>query len=264
MTAAARFNWGTPLPAGSDEFNYGTPEAPAVPDQAKWILAGNGVNACWPGHAGNGRRCDANSRVVGGILRETGEANGDSGWLGSRFSQQYGRWEARIRSQATGPNNGRQYHPLLLIWPESNRWPEEGEYDFLENGAPGEQCAESFMHYPHDAGAPVQQIFSQRCGVDLTKWHNIGFEWTPHHVKGFIDGVEWFSYSDGANAIRRCIECMPLGFQGLQLDNFFGGDMQPAIYEIDWTRVYPLDRAQPARPSGSSSLKDKPGVGGGK
>jgi hypothetical protein len=239
-TAAGRRGWGAPLPEWSDEFNYGSESSPAVPDQAKWNLAGGGVDQCWQGHDGNGRRCDKNTRVVGGVLRQIGEAGGDSGWLASHFGQQYGRWEARVRSQATSPDNGRQYHPLLILWPHSDQWPEGGEYDYLENMSPGEQCAEAFIHYPQDAGAPVQQEFAQRCGVDLTQWHNIAVEWTPDHVKGFVDGEEWFSFSGGANSVRQCIQCAPGMHQTIQLDNFFGSSMQSAVYEVDWARVYSL------------------------
>ncbi len=226
------------MPQWSDDFNYGSPVSPATPDQTRWHLAGGGVNQCWPGHAGNGRRCENNSRVVGGVLRQTGETDGDSGWLASRFGQRYGRWEARVRSRATGPDNGRQYHPLLILWPDSDRWPQDGEYDYLENGAPGEPCAKAFLHYPHDPDVPVQQRFARKCGVDLKQWHNIAVEWTPRHVKGFVDGVQWFSFSGGANSVRECIQCAPAMHQTIQLDNFFGNRMQSAVYEIDWARVY--------------------------
>ncbi|MGW2329869.1 hypothetical protein ACWC5C_29495 [Streptomyces sp. NPDC001700] len=114
-TAAERYGWGDPLSEWSDEFDYGSEAAPAVPDRDKWRLAGGGPGACWPGHGGNGRRCDANTRAVGGVLRMTGEANGDTGWLASPYGSQYGRWEARVRSRATAPDNGRTYHPLLIL-----------------------------------------------------------------------------------------------------------------------------------------------------
>lgn len=84
----------------------------------------------------------------------------------------------------------------------------------------------------------MQQEFARRCGVDLTQWHNVAVEWTPDHVKGFIDGAEWFSFSGGANDIRDCIQCAPPMHQTIQLDNFHGEDLQPAVYEIDWARVY--------------------------
>jgi hypothetical protein len=31
---------------------------------------------------------------------------------------------------------------------------------------------------------------------------------------------------------------MPSGHQTIQLDNFYGDDMTPATYEIDWYREY--------------------------
>jgi hypothetical protein len=237
-TAAERHGWGDEIPEGSDEFNYGSEQEPAVPDEAKWDLVGDAVGQCIPGHDSNGQRCEEKSRVVGQVLRQTGEANGDTAWLGSNFSQQYGRWEARVRSMPNGDNNDRQYHPLLIIWPDSDRWPEDGEYDFLENEAPGQDCAESWIHYPHNPDVDTQQEFSQKCGVDLTQWHNIGFEWTADGVKGFIDGEEWFSFSGGENGDRQCIQCMPSGHLTIQLDNFYGEDLQPATYEIDWVHTY--------------------------
>jgi len=227
-TAAVRYQWGTALP-GSDEFTYGSAAVPAVPDRTKWSIAGQ----CWPGHNGNGRRCDTNTRVVGGMLRMTGESDGDSGWLASETGQRYGRWEVRARSQATGANNGRQYHPVLITWPDSDQWPEGAEYDYLENSAPGEDCAGAFLHYPNHQ--PRTQEHAEKCGVDLSQWHNFGFEWTPQHVTGYLDGVEWFTFS------RDCVQCAPGPMhQTIQLDNFFGSSMQPAVFEADWARVYAI------------------------
>ncbi|MDP9793321.1 hypothetical protein J2S43_001833 [Catenuloplanes nepalensis] len=231
-TAAERYDWGTALPA-SDEFDYGSAAAPAQADATKWTLPPGEAAGCWPGHRGNGRRCEENSRVLGGIMRMTGDADGDTGRLGSTFAQRYGRWEVRARSEATSANNGRQYHPVLLLWPDSEEWPRDGEYDYLENGAPGELCAKAFMHFPNHQ--PREQEYAEKCTVDLTQWHNFGFEWTPQHVKGFIDGQQWFVFS------ADCIQCAPGPmFQTIQLDNFAGSNQQTAIFEVDWARVYSL------------------------
>jgi hypothetical protein len=238
-TAAGRHGWGQPIPEGSDEFDYGSEERPTAPDRTKWERAGSG-GRCWPGYGGSGRRCETNTRVVGGVLRIVGEANGDTGWIASKFGQRYGRWEARVRSRSEGPDNGRQYNPLLILWPDSDEHPRDGEYDYLENGEPGARCAEAFIHYPHDDTAPVQQEFAQRCGVDLTQWHNFAIEWTPDHITGFLDGEQWFSLSGGESAVRRCVQCASAMHQTIQLDNFYGAPMQPAVYEVDWARVYVL------------------------
>jgi hypothetical protein len=225
-SAAARLGWGTPIAAGSDEFNGTTL------DRSKWSPY-NG-----PGHAGNGRRVAGNNVVGNGYLRQVGAANGDSAGLASTFNQRYGKWEARVRSQGSG--SGRTYHPLLIIWPQSDRWPADGEYDFLENGAPGAACAESFIHYPHP-NMPVQQEFKREtnCGAPLSEWHNVAFEWTPDFVAGYIDGRQWFKYSGGAGpGGRKNIQDMPSGHLTIQLDNFHGSGMQPATYDIDWVRTY--------------------------
>ena len=232
--AAVKYGWGAPLSAFSDEFDYVGPPAPA-----KWGKAGE----CWDNpHADGGARCASNTTVDGSKLVMTGMANGRTGWLQNEWSTRYGRWEARVRSRNTGTDNGRTYHPLLIVWPDGDIWPEEGEYDFLENQEPGAPCAEAFLHYPHSESVSIQQEHAeeQNCGAPLSDWHNIAFEWTPEHVRGFVDGKEWFRYSGGANANRRAIQSMASGHLTMQLDNFDGTNMTPAVYEADWVRVYPL------------------------
>ena len=236
--AAIRHGWGTPHPL-SDEFDYEGP-----PNSTKWALPG----ANWAGHAGNGRRRPERQTVTGGKLIMTGLQNGDSGWCRHRLDVQYGRWEARVRSFAGAPSagepdntsNGNDYHPLLLIWPQSNSRQTDGEYDFMENGAPGESTLEAFVHYPHPGTSVVQQEHFERPNSSLSQFHNIAMEWTSQHIKGFFDGVEWFSVSGGANSVRRDIQTMPAGHLVIQLDNFDGTNQTPATIEVEWLRYYPL------------------------
>jgi hypothetical protein len=230
LTAAERYGWGTPLPS-SDEF-----DVPGAPDPARWVPAGE----CWPGHEGNGRRCASRATVTGGALVLDGLANGDTGWLAGRYGTQYGRWEARVRSYQTG--TGVPYHPVMIVWPDSENWPADGEYDFLENSSPGEQCAEAFLHYPHP-DLPVQQEFAREtdCGAPLSEWHTLAFEWTPDHVRGYIDGEQWFSFSGGAGlGGRAAIQAMPSGHLTLQLDAYARGGLAPARFEVDWVRMYAI------------------------
>ncbi|WP_345379253.1 glycoside hydrolase family 16 protein [Pseudonocardia yuanmonensis] len=257
-TAAEKYGWGTPLPE-SDEFDY-----TGGPDPAKWDT----INGCWAGHNGNGKRCGDRSTVDGEKLIQTGLRNGDTGWLASKLDQQYGRWEARVRSFNTG-ESGKEYHPLLIVWPESDSWPQDGEYDFLENQAPGEECANAFIHYPHPR-MPVQQEFLEEkdCGAPLSEWHTIAFEWTPDHVRGYIDGKEWYTLEDGAGpGGRKNIQDMPSGHLTIQFDNFHGGGMREASYEIDWVRIYSLDGAgqpaagDPATTPGAGEPATEPGTG---
>jgi hypothetical protein len=231
--AAGRHSWGTPHPI-SDEFDYTGPV-----DPAKWQVPNaneGGTPNCWPGHGQNGRRCAKNSTVAGGIMTMTGEANGDTGWIRQTLDRQYGRWEIRSRSRNTGSSGG-LYHPLHLIWPESGDRFQDGEYDWVEYSNPDAQCLTAFLHYPDSPSDQKER--ADRCPVDMTQWHNFAFEWTAQALVGYVDGVEWFRYSGGANADRGNIQAMPLGNLTIQLDNFTGdGGLRPAVFEVDWVRFY--------------------------
>jgi hypothetical protein len=239
-TAAGRNGWGLPIAAYSDEF-----DEPGPPNPAKWSLPGTD----WAGHAGNGRRRPERQTVQDGRLIMTGLANGDSGWMANKLNQQYGRWEVRVRAYNTGTSNGNEYSPVLLIWPTSNSMSADGEYDYYEPGRPGGTTLTAFMHFPGDGS---QQREFNKSGVDLSQFHNIAIEWTPDHIKGFIDGVEWFSTSGGSSSSRRNIQDMPKGFGTIQLDNFDGTNQTPATMEVEWYRVYTLTPVTP--PPGTQTV----------
>lgn len=230
VLAAVKYGWGTPDPI-SDEFNY-TGDL----DPAKWQNSPVGGMA---GHAGNGRRIAYCATVADGILSLHGYSNGDTAWIKQRLDVQYGRWEIRSRSRNIG-SSGNLYHCLALIWPTSEQWPDDGEYDWLEYTNPDQQSAEAYLHYPHP-DLPVQQEHATKSGVDMTQWHNIAFEWSPSGVKGWVDGEPFFSYSGGAGpGGRRNIQAMPSGHLNLQLDNFHGTGMREAVMEVEFVRYYPL------------------------
>jgi len=225
--AAIRHGWGTPHPL-SDEFNY-----TGTPDPNKWKLPGSN----WAGHSGNGRRRPERQVVDGSKLLMTGLANGDSGWMQHKMDREYGRYEIRLRSYNTGTSNGNLYHPVILIWPQSNSRRADGEYDLCENGRPADTKAQAFMHFPGDGD---QQRHFEQPGINHAQFNNWGFEWTPNHLKGFVNGEEWFSTSGGANSSRRNIQAMGPGHLCIQLDNFDGTSQTPATLEVEWVRFYDI------------------------
>jgi hypothetical protein len=47
--------------------------------------------------------------------------------------------------------------------------------------------------------------------------------------------VQWFSFNQG------CIQCAPGPMhQTIQLDNFYGSNLQAATLDVDWARVYKI------------------------
>lgn len=245
--AAVIHGWGTPLSA-SDEFDY-----TGDPDPVKWGVYGangdEGGDECWVGHIGNGRRCVANAHVANGYLRITGESNGDSTGLAHQFGQRYGRWEVRARWFETG-GAGHAWHPVLIIWPDSDDWPKDGEYDFVEADV-GDTELGGFMHYPHP-NLPVEQVQVSGPTMDFSEFHNYGFEWTSQHLKGYVDGEEWFSVSGGGGPNGRSnIQNMPSGHLTPQLDAFFdSGAYAPAVMDLEFVRVYDLTGPGPGSGGG--------------
>ena len=230
-TAAQRHNWGAPH-SSSDTFNY-----KGLPDPKKWSVYGMGGSTggsgsnCWPGHDGNGRRCVYTNTVNGEYLRQTGFANGDSAGISHKHDQKYGRWEVRARILGSG-KTGKPYHPVLITWPQSNQWPAGAEYDFLEVNV-GDKGAAAFLHFPNHK--PRRQEHATKANVDLTQWHNYGFEWAPTHLAGFIDGERWFHFDK--DGIQNAPGPMHLT---IQLDNFFKGQqMSEGYFDIAWAMVYP-------------------------
>jgi hypothetical protein len=220
-SAAENFHWGTPLPS-SDEFNYA-----GAPDKNKWGIYG-GVDECTTGHAGNGQRCGYTNTVQDGYLRQTGYANGDTAGLASLHGQKYGRWEVRARVQSAG-GAGYAYHPVLITWPDSDAWPQGGEYDYFEVNV-GDTSGTAFMHHPTDSGVVQDEYHSG--SLDLSQWHNYGFEWAPDGLTGYVDGKAWFHDTDPD------VQAPGPMHQTIQLDNFCGCTMQKAYFDIDWARVY--------------------------
>lgn len=232
-TAAEKFGWGTP-DAVSDTF-----PTDGRPDPEKWSYSGN-YGEGWPGHTKNGRRMPECCEVKNGILVMTGKGNGDTGWLRQKKKVKYGRWEIRSRSRNTG-SSGALYHPLHLIWPSPDVWPENGELDWLEYTDPDAKSASAWLHYPHKSGIAIQQAgpFTKTC--DMTQWHYFAFEWSPTGVRAWIDGEFWYEVKDGGGPNgRKNIQDMPLGALTIQLDNFSkDGPWRPAVFEVDQVMFYP-------------------------
>lgn len=139
----------------------------------------------WPGNGGNGVRDQSALSVAGGVLNITARmVNGTlvSGAVATKLNITYGRVEFRVR---TDPDPSGATSGVVLMWPQSNRWPIDGETDIYETGTDVDRSPfSSFVHF----GADNQQVWVGQ-DADGTQWHAMAMEWTPTAIRFYRDGA---------------------------------------------------------------------------
>lgn len=208
-----------------DEFNYGTTSSPVALNAAKWSPYDG------PGHDGNGVRSPAAFTVNGDYARCHGNPTGTTGGAAyETYSSVYHRVEVRARMAADGSGSGEQYHPVLIMWPDSDEWPQGGEYDFAESDI-GDTQMGAFMHWPSDDSGDQTEFNSGT--MDLTQWHNYAFECSSTGLRAWIDGAPFFTLTNPAAFPPPG----PMHFT-FQLDNFGGTSHKGANLDVMWVRGY--------------------------
>jgi hypothetical protein len=182
------------------------------------------------GGFGTGLRKPEAISVSDGKLNIT--ARGDvSGGMGMGKGQLHGRWEFRVRTE-----KGRGFGSAILLWPDSEKWPEDGEVDIME--VPGEN--RDLAHFVLHAGEDNNLLGSAAKG-DFSQWHTFAVEWLPDRITWFVDGKKKFETTDKA-----MIPTTPMHLT-MQLDQGPKKDWIPArdettpeeiALQVDWVRIY--------------------------
>jgi hypothetical protein len=194
--------------------------------------SGQGAFGGYDGGGGDtvvgGGRKSSQCSDSGGVLILAQSSDGSTCGGSTNFSQRYGFWEARMRAYSTG-TSGSAPHPVLILWPDSDQWPEGGELDYFETdiGDP----ATGFLHCASSAGGNCYQLPDD--SVDYSQFHVYGFKWTSSSFTGYIDARQWYTTSDGG--------AQPPGamHQTIQLDNLTGNTpVKAGKMEVDWLHMY--------------------------
>jgi beta-glucanase (GH16 family) len=211
QSAAVRYDWGKVV--AGDEFNY-----TGAPKVSKWQVYDS------IGHDGQGLRSPSAFAVKNGVVRISGDAKGTTGGMAAQFDNvKYGKWEVRMRVSERDP----KYHPVLLLWPDSEKWPCDGEVDFAEGWSKTDIVNFVLISGCEDT---VTRMFTT---VDQTQWHDYAVEWTATAMVGYIDGVEVFRDTTASH--------LPPGpmHMTMQLDWFPDGTTTiPSWMDVDWVRFY--------------------------
>jgi hypothetical protein len=182
------------------------------------------------GTDGVGTRRPEAVQVADGTLRLTGR--GDTiGGIAEAADRLYGKWEVRARSE---PRLG--YSQVLLLWPQSNRWPIDGEVDFSEVVAADRRATTMTVH----SGADNDMIGAE-VGGDFTEWHNFAVDWAPDHLTIYLDGKQVFRTTDRDRIpykpMHLCLQ-QDVGPLTTVLPAPDPRDTSPVTMHVDWVRFY--------------------------
>jgi beta-glucanase (GH16 family) len=116
------------------------------------------------------------------------------------LNQLYGRYEVRFRADEV---NG--YKTAWLLWPKSEKWPRDGEIDFVEGNL--NSTIGAFMHRQGGTSGGDQDSFKPTARYN--NWHTAALEWMPNRLQVFLDGVA-MKTTTGADRVTSRIPNTPM------------------------------------------------------
>jgi hypothetical protein len=139
------------------------------------------------GNGGVGFRDPSHLRVTNGELQIVGVGD-TSGGAAFKYSSTYGRFVIRAKQDV-----GHGYGPALMLWPDSEKWPEDGEIDISEMPEGDAKKSHFTLHW----GADNSQDGVTATG-DFSTWHTWTVEWMPDHLTFWLDGVQQKTFTNPA------------------------------------------------------------------
>lgn len=175
------------------------------------------------------------AKKIGGTVYSI-RMNTNKGWT-------YGYFEARIKV-ATGKG---AWSAFWMMPKNFTAWPDDGEIDIMEHVGYDPNRVHASIHckaYYHSIG--TQKTGTRTVSTATTEFHVYAVEWTADYIKGYIDGVNYFTFlNDKTNNYNTWPFNNPFY---LKLNLAWGGNWGgaqgidesalPATYQIDYVRVF--------------------------
>lgn len=234
-----------------DEFDAsrGSDGKPAMPSATEWWFETGGHgwgNNELQTYVDRTHGTDTCAVVTDGTLKIIARKKGNqviSIRMNTKESWTYGYFEARLKLP-----QGRGTWPAFWMMPQNFvAWPDDGEIDIMEEVGYRPNWVSSAIHckaYYHSIN--TQKTGEQYVATAETDFHVYAVEWTEEYIEGFVDGKPHFKFLNDKQGNK---DTWPFDQPFyLKLNLAWGGDWGgsqgvdetklPAVYEIDYVRVY--------------------------
>lgn len=158
------------------------------------------------------------------------------------FSQQYGRFEARIKVAATDQPG---LHEAFWLWPDvrvpsSDLWPAAGEIDIAETYSAHPGLAIPFLHYTFfDNGGPVPGLNTAwDCAAERGAWNTYTLTWTATRIEIVVNGRTCLVNTSGDRAFNKPYILALTQALGSVGNGYTGSAPMPATMQVDYVKVW--------------------------
>jgi len=157
------------------------------------------------------------------------------------FSQQYGRFEARIKNTATTAPG---LHEAFWLWPDdrypsTSVWPYAGEIDISETYSSYPNLSIPFLHYSADiwGGIPGTNT-AWDCVADRGVWNTYALEWSASKVQVLVNGKVCLTNTSGDPAFMKPYIMALTQGMGAAGNVYDGRAPIPATMSVDYVKVW--------------------------
>jgi beta-glucanase (GH16 family) len=157
------------------------------------------------------------------------------------FSQQYGRFEARVRNTATTSPG---LHEAFWLWPDDRVastavWPVAGEIDISETYSVHPDLSIPYLHYAADAGGPQPGVNTAwNCQASRGRWNTYTLEWAASRLEILVNGRSCLVNTSADPAFAKPYIVALTAALGSSGNAYVGTAPMPATMDVDYVRVW--------------------------
>jgi beta-glucanase (GH16 family) len=157
------------------------------------------------------------------------------------FSQQYGRFEARMKNTATTAPGLQE---AFWLWPDdrvasTDIWPVAGEIDISETYSQYASLSIPFLHYSADFyGSQPGTNTAWDCVAQRGVWNTYGLEWSASRLEISVNGKSCLVNTSGDRAFQKAYIVAFTAALGIQGNAYTGAAPIPATTSVDYIRVW--------------------------